>query len=414
MYDYTASKNLYNIMEAWRTSLLPFRSLLAANHAILSNKYNPVMHTSMGKAMLASFEMAERITRNYPKPEFNIISTMIDDKEIEVIQKTSLSKPFCNLIHFSKASKVKQPKFLIIAPMAGHHSTLLRGTVEALLPSLDVYITDWKDAAQVPLEAGKFDMDDYIHYLMEFLAHIGEGTHIMAVCQPTVPALAAVSIMSEDKNKFLPASMTLVGGPIDARKNPTAVNMFAKNKSIEWFEKNVISQVPEGYPGKGRKVYPGFLQLAGFMSMNIFNHIESHTKMYNQLMSDDKRPAEAQKKFYDEYLAVMDLPAEFYLETIEEVFLDFSLATGKLTFRDRIIDLSEITKTALLGIEGENDDIAGVGQTKASLKLCKNLPDDRKQYHLQEGVGHYGVFSGTKFTKFIAPVIVEFVKKFSL
>jgi poly(3-hydroxybutyrate) depolymerase len=413
MYDYSISKNLYNIVEAWRSSLAPFRSLVATNHSILANRYNPFVHTEVGKSMLAGLEMLERITRNYKKPEFGITTAMVGGKECEIHQKTFMSKPFCNLLHFEKVRKIKQPKLLIVAPMAGHHATLLRGTVEALLPDLDIYITDWIDASQVPLEMGKFDMDDYIQYLMGFLSGIGEGSHIMAVCQPTVPTLASVAIMSEDNNKYIPNSMVLIGGPVDARKNPTDVNHFAKDKPIEWFEANVISQVPDNYPGKKRLVYPGFLQLAGFMSMNMMKHIESHTKMYQQLTSEDIHAAMAQKKFYDEYLAVMDLPAEFYLETIEEVFLDFSLATGKLMFRERKIDLSEITKTALLGIEGEKDDIAGVGQTKASLKLCKNIPDDMKQYHLQEGVGHYGVFSGSKFTQYVAPVIVDFIKKFN-
>ena len=413
MLNYSPSKNLYNIVEAWRASLLPLRSLVTTNRAILANKYNPFIYTEFGKSMLATLEMIERVTRNYQKPAFGIETVVMDAKEVEVKQATSLSKPFCNLLHFRKSSKIKQPKLLIVAPMAGHHSTLLRGTVESLLPDLDIYITDWIDASQVPLSEGKFDMGDYINYLIEFLSHIGEGTHIMAVCQPTVPTLAAVASMSEDHNKSVPKSMTLIGGPVDARKNPTAVNHFAKDKSISWFEQNVIAKVPDSYPGKGRMVYPGFLQLAGFMSMNILKHIESHARMYQQLTFADLNAAMAQKKFYDEYLAVMDLPAEFYLETIEEVFLDFSLATDKLMFRDRKIDLSEITKTALLGIEGEKDDIAGVGQTKASLKLCKNIPDDMKKYHLQEGVGHYGVFSGRKFTQFVAPIIVDFVKKFN-
>lgn len=296
--------------------------------------------------------------------------------------------------------------------MAGHHATLLKGTVAELLPYFDVYITDWVDACQVPLSHGTFDMDDYIDYIIEFFNLLGP-INVMAVCQPTVPVLAATAILASYNSSNAPKSMILMGGPVDARKNPTAVNVFASGKQIDWFEKNVIMQVPPNYPGYKRQVYPGFIQLAGFMGMNLTKHIDSHMKLFKNIIIEDNETAINQRKFYDEYLSVMDLPAEYYLQTVKEVFLDFSLATGKLISRGRKVDLSAINKTALFGIEGEKDDIAGVGQTKASLCLCTNLPESKKHYHLQKGAGHYGIFNGSKYRQFIVPEIKKFVYKFN-
>jgi poly(3-hydroxybutyrate) depolymerase len=390
----------------------PIRHAIKASLEWMENDLNPFYETHFSNSYKAALEIAERITRTYHKPEFGIRSVEIDGQKIKVSQSTVLHKPFCDLIHFEKKDYKKQPKLLIVAPLAGHHATLLKGTVQDCLPFFDVYITDWIDASQVPLSQGNFDMDDNIDYVIEFIEFLGARTHVMAVCQPTVPVLAAVAIMSAENNLKTPRSMILMGGPIDARKNPTSVNAFATGKSIDWFKTSVITRVPFNYPGFMRPVYPGFLQLAGFIGMNLERHIDSHIELYKNLVNDAEHKAQTQIKFYDEYLSVMDLPAEFYLQTIKEVFQEFSLATGKLVSRDRKVDLSAITKTALLGIEGERDDIAAVGQTKAALKLCDGIAESKKHYYLQEGVGHYGVFSGSKFREFIVKEIKKFVYKY--
>jgi poly(3-hydroxybutyrate) depolymerase len=403
---------LYYIVEASRAQISPARFGIIAAQQWYENSYNPLYYTNFSQTMRAVLEIAERITRKYKKPSFGITECIIDQKTYKVEKRTVMKKVFCQLQHFSKPEyKKNQPKLLIVAPMAGHHATLLRGTVQDTLPFFDVYITDWVDACQVPLECGKFDMDDFINYVIEFLHHLGPDVHVMAVCQPTVPVMAATALMSSNNDPHIPRSMILMGGPIDARKNPTMVNLFASDKSLDWFENMVITSVPPNYPGYMRKVYPGFLQLAGFMSLNMQRHIDSHIDMFKNLLVEDDDKAESQKKFYDEYLSVMDLPAEFYLQTIKEVFHDYSLANNKLISRGRKVDLKAIRKTALMGIEGEKDDIAAVGQTKEALNLCSNIPDKMKSYHLQMGVGHYGVFSGSKFRQFIVPKIKEFVYK---
>jgi poly(3-hydroxybutyrate) depolymerase len=403
---------LYSMVESTRFQLSPIRNGIKATLDWMENEMNPLYENEFSNNFKAALEITERITRTYKKPSFGIKSVTIDGEIIKIKKSVALHKPFCNLLHFEKINYKKQPKLLIVAPLAGHHATLLRSTVQDTLPYFDVYITDWKDASQVPLSDGNFDMNDNIDYVINFIEHIGSHTHVMAVCQPTVPVLAAVSIMSADKNPKVPASMILMGGPIDARKNPTSVNIFATGKSLDWFKNSVITRVPINYPGYMRPVYPGFLQLAGFIGMNLERHINSHYELYRNFVEDEDEKAQTQMKFYDEYLSVMDLPAEFYLQTIKEVFQDFSLATGKLVSRDRRVDLSAITKTALLGIEGERDDIAAVGQTKAALKLCDGIPESKKHYYMQKGVGHYGVFSGTKFREHIVKEIKKFAYKY--
>ncbi len=403
---------LYYMMEASRMQMSPLRMMTLAGTQCFENSYNPLYYTNFAMTMRASLEIAERMTRKYQKPTFGITECKVNDKHYEVEMHTILSKTFCHLQHFKKIGlKQPGPKLLIVAPMAGHHATLLRGTVQDMLPYCDVYITDWIDASQVPLSHGSFDMDDFIDYVIEFTQFLSPNLHVMAVCQPTVPVMAAVALMSAAGDPKLPSSMILIGGPVDARKNPTRVNDFAVSKSLDWFEKMVVMPVPPNYPGYMRKVYPGFLQLIGFISLNLQRHISSHIDMYNNLLIEDDEKAEQQKKFYDEYLSVMDLPAEFYLQTIKEVFQDFALAKGKLISRGRAVHLENITKCALLGVEGENDDIAAVGQTKAALQMCNNIPKSMKQYHMQPNVGHYGVFSGSKFRNFIVPVIRDFVYK---
>lgn len=409
MYN-MSSNPAYYFVEAMRSQLSPMRFNLATMQQYFENENSVLYHTPFAQAMRATIEVAERMTRQYKKPMFGIHQVLVDGVYHDVMEKKLLHKSFCNLIHFKKPTvHHAQPKLLIVAPMAGHHATLLKGTIAALLTDCDIYVTDWLDASQVPMSEGSFDMDDYINYLIEFLQFLGPDVHIMGVCQPTVPVLAAVSIMSQEKDPKTPRSMILIGGPVDARKHPTSVNHIATTHDLEWFQNSLITTVPSNYPGEGRLVYPGFLQLAGFMSMNWKHHLNSHVELFKHLMVEEDEEAEKQKEFYDEYLSVMDLPAEFYLQTIKEVFQRFSLAKGHLISRGRHVHLSDIHNVALLGIEGENDDIAGIGQTKAALSLCKNIPDSHKKYHLQKDVGHYGVFSGSKFRKYVAPVIKDFI-----
>jgi poly(3-hydroxybutyrate) depolymerase len=405
------NSGLYSFIEMAKNNLEPMRQLMKAGESYYNNDANPASQTSVGKYIGAICEVTERVTRSYAKPEFAIDSVTIEGEKVEVKEELVLHKSFCNLIHFKKKYKTPQPKLLIAAPLAGHHASLLRDTIRSMLISYDVYVTDWIDAKQVPVSEGEFDMDDFILYIIEFINHLGSHVHVLAVCQPTVPVLAAVALMSEDDSPNVPKSMILMGGPVDVRKSPTEVDIFAAKKSMHWFESNVITRVPINYPGFMRPVYPGFIQLSGFMSMHPGRHIGEHMKLFYELMVGDDTDAEAMKKFYDEYLAVLDMPAEFYLQTIRVVFKEQLLARGKLVSRGRKVNLSAISKCALLSIEGEFDDIAGIGQTKAALDLCKNITDAHKEYYMQKGVGHYGVFSGRRFREQITPVINEFVAK---
>ncbi|MDB5737183.1 MAG: polyhydroxyalkanoate depolymerase, partial [Sphingomonas bacterium] len=297
----------------------------------------------------------------------------------------------------------------IVAPMSGHYATLLRGTAERMLPGHDVYITDWRDAKLVPMSEGLFTLDDYVDYLIDFLAAIGPGAHVLAVCQPSVPAYAAAALMNADKHPARPATLTMMGGPIDTRKAPTAVNTTATQRPLAWFEQNVIATVPLTYAGGGRKVYPGFLQLTGFMAMNLCNHMMSHYRMYQQLVDGDGESADSTKAFYEEYRSVCDMTEEFYLQTIEDVFQKHKLPKGELMHRGRLVDPGAITDTALLAIEGEKDDISGIGQTKAALTIATNLADERKRYFVAKKVGHYGIFNGRRWREEIAPVVEEWI-----
>lgn len=404
----------YHFYEMNRAAMEPLRTGAEFMRSALGNPLNPLSWTPIGRNMEAGLELFERLTRRYDKPSFNITGIPGEGEVVAVEEKIVWSKPFCKLLHFEKRLKEGQsqgPKVLLVAPMSGHHATLLRGTVEALLPFLDIHITDWVDARIVPEQAGRFGLDDYIGYLGEMLHHMGRGVHVIAVCQPSVPVLAAVSIMEEDEDPFAPASMTLMGGPIDTRVNPTAVNEVARNRSIDWFRDNVIMDVPWPHTGHGRAVYPGFLQLGGFMSMNLDRHIEAHHEFYMNLVRNDGDPAEKHREFYDEYMAVMDLDAAFYLDTVDTVFIRHALPQGKMTFRDRSVDPSAIRNVALLTIEGEKDDISGVGQTQAAHDLCTSIPSELRHHHVEPEVGHYGVFNGQRFRSNIAPRIVEFISR---
>ena len=403
---------LYYLYEMNHAVLAPWRAVADAGMTFWKNPANPMAATQFGRSFAASFEMFERTTRRYGKPAFGITDVIVGDDLVAIEERVSLKKDFCDLLNFAKLSDAPhkpQHKLLIVAPMSGHYATLLRGTVEAMLPHYDVYITDWADARTVPASHGRFDLDAYVDYVMDFLRHLGPGTSVMAVCQPSVPVLAAVSLMNAENDPCSPSTMILIGGPIDTRRNPTAVNKLAEEKGADWFRNNVIMKVPAPHAGMMRDVYPGFLQLGGFMTMNLDRHIGAHREMFWHLVDGDGDSAEKHREFYDEYMSVMDLTAEFYLETVEKVFVNHDLPKGTLTHRNRKVDPSRITRTALMTIEGERDDISGVGQTQAAQDLCSSLPADKKLHHLQLGVGHYGVFNGSRFRKDIVPRIVSFV-----
>jgi poly(3-hydroxybutyrate) depolymerase len=404
---------LYQVYEMQHAALGPFRAAADATRIFFQNPVNPMAHTLWGKSVAAGCELFERVTRRYGKPEWRIEDTIIGDELVPVFPQVVWQRPFCKLVHFTRLTKPlrRDPRVLIVAPMSGHFATLLRGTVEAFLPAHEVYITDWMDARDVPLSEGKFDLDDYIDYIMAMLHHLGEDTHVIAVCQPSVPVLAAVSLMEARGDDCAPLSMTLMGGPIDTRSNPTVVNRLAEEKGVEWFRKNVITQVPFPNPGVMREVYPGFLQITGFMSMNLDRHIDAHRDMFLHLVRGDGDSAQKHREFYDEYLAVMDLAAEFYLQTVETVFVRHALPKGEMTHRGEPIDPSKIRNVALLTVEGEHDDISGVGQTEAAHRLCTAIPQHRKLHHLQRDVGHYGVFNGSRFRNEIAPLIARFIRE---
>jgi poly(3-hydroxybutyrate) depolymerase len=403
----------YQIYEWNHAALQPYRAMADAAKLFFENPLNPVSQSSYGRSMAALMELFERTTRRYDKPAFNLPQTLVDGKTVAVTEEIVWRKPFCNLIRFHRdlpENRAADPKVLLVAPLSGHYATLLRGTVEALLPHAEVYITDWVDARMVPVSEGRFDLDDYINYVIEMFHAIGENTHVIAVCQPSVPVLAAVAMMEKAGDPFSPASMTLMGGPIDTRINPTAVNRMAAEKDIGWFRDHVIMSVPWPHPGVMRPVYPGFLQLTGFMSMNLDRHIAAHKDFFFHLVKEDGDSAEKHREFYDEFLAVMDMPAEFYLQTVETVFIRHDLPKGEMKHRGESVDPSAIRKTALLTVEGENDDISGLGQTEAAHRLCTNIPDARRMHYVQPKVGHYGVFNGSRFRQEIAPRIVDFIK----
>ena len=412
-----ASTPLYWLYELTHAALNPARAVADATRLAFRNPINPLYSTSFGKSVVAAAELFERSTRRYGQPEWRLSSTLVGGERVPVRIESVWERPFCRLLHFERvferAPRRQQPRLLIVAPLSGHYATLLRGTVEAFLPNHDVYITEWRDARMVPLSEGMFSLDDYIDYIISILHALGGETHVVAVCQPAVPVLAAAALMDADDNPYLPITMTLMGGPIDTRVNPTAVNMLAQKRGINWFRHNVITKVPFPNPGFMRDVYPGFLQLHGFMSMNLDRHIEAHRNLFLHLVKGDGDSAQKHKEFYDEYLAVMDLTAEFYLQTVDTVFVRHALPKGEMMHRDRPVDPKQIRRVALLTIEGEHDDISGVGQTEAAHRLCVNLPPERQAHWLQPGVGHYGVFNGSRFRAEIAPRIADFISSMS-
>ncbi|HET9645040.1 MAG TPA: polyhydroxyalkanoate depolymerase, partial [Burkholderiaceae bacterium] len=391
---------LYQLYETQRALMAPFAEFASASSKLYNHPLSPFTHTPMAQRISAGFDLLHRLAKEYEKPEFNITKALVGGREVAVQEQVAIEKPFCRLLRFKRftdnaeaLSKMKgQPVVLVVAPLSGHHSTLLRDTVKSLLQDHKVFITDWTDARMVPIEAGPFHLDDYVQYVQEFIRYIGPRVHVISVCQPTVPVLAAISLLAS-RGESTPLTATMMGGPIDARKSPTAVNNLAMNKSYEWFEANVIYRVPPNYPGASRRVYPGFLQHSGFVAMNPDRHLSSHYDYFLDLVRGDEDNAESHRQFYDEYNAVLDIAAEYYLDTIKTVFQDFALVNGTWRVRGELVRPRDVTTTSLLTIEGELDDISGAGQTRAAHDLCTGIPKDRQFHYDVEGAGHYGIFS---------------------
>jgi poly(3-hydroxybutyrate) depolymerase len=396
---------LYQAYQAHTDIMVPVRALagMAADHGRV--RLNRSARPSLLSNLTAAYELIARAGLTHERPLYGIASVMVGDREVAVTEEAALRTPFGTLLRFKKDIDLAQPRVLVIAPLSGHFATLLRATVRTMLPEHDVYITDWHNARDVATAAGRFGFDDYIEHLIRFLETIGPGAHMVAVCQPCVAALVAASVMAQDNHPAQARSMTLMAGPIDTRVNPTKVNELAKSKYITWFENNLIARVPGRYDGGGRKVYPGFVQLAAFMSMNIERHLQAHQELYDQLAKGEEEKAAQTKAFYDEYFAVLDLTAEFYLETVQQVFQDHLLPLGRLTYQNRKVEPAAIRRTALFTVEGEKDDICAVGQTLAAHDLCSSLRPYRKRHHMQAGAGHYGVFSGRAWTNQIYPMV---------
>ncbi|TGY88961.1 polyhydroxyalkanoate depolymerase [Marinicauda algicola] len=413
---------LYSFLEMGRAAMMPWRAAANATRQALRNPLNPMADTLAGRAMAASADVFESLTRYYGKPDWGFETVEVGGEAVPLAIETVWSKPFCDLIHFRRdrealaaarktSSGQGDPKVLFVAPMSGHYATLLRGTVETFLPDCEVYVTDWADARRVPVIEGRFDLDDFVQYVREMIAAIGPDVHVVAVCQPGPPTLAAVSLMAEDGDENRPLSMTFMGSPIDARKSPTVPNKLAEERPYSWFRDQLIHTVPAVYPGALRRVYPGFMQLTGFINMNWDRHVDAHWRFFQHLVEGDGDSADRHRAFYDEYLSVMDLTEEFYLQTISDVFQQHKLPNGTMTVKGRPVRPAAIADVALLTVEGENDDISGIGQTQAAHTLCTGLSDALRQDHIQPGVGHYGVFNGRRFREEIAPMMKAFMKR---
>ncbi len=410
---------LYQIYETQRALMSPFSEFASASAKLYSHPLSPFAHTPLAQRVSASFDLLHRLAKEYEKPPFAITTAAVNGVAVAVQEQVALHKPFCRLVRFKRftddpralAQMKGQPKVLVVAPLSGHHATLLRDTIKSLLQNHKVFITDWTDARMVPVQAGAFHLDDYVSYVQEFIRHIGPDVHVISVCQPTVPVLAAISLMASG-GEPTPRTMTMMGGPIDARRSPTAVNNLAMNKSHGWFENNVIFRVPENFPGAGRRVYPGFLQHTGFVAMNPDRHMSSHYDYFRDLIRGDDDSAESHRQFYDEYNAVLDMPAEYYLDTIKTVFQDFALVNGTWKVKGELVRPQDITTPALMTIEGELDDISGAGQTKAAHGLCTGIPSNRQFHYDVAGAGHYGIFSGRRWREKVYPQVRDFIARF--
>jgi poly(3-hydroxybutyrate) depolymerase len=410
---------LYQLHELNRSLLNPLIQWAEASSKLFSDPVSPLAYTPFAQPIAAGYELMYRLGKDYEKPQFGINSVTIKGKDVKIIEEVAEEKSFCTLLHFKKDlsakafAALKQPTILLVAPLSGHHATLLRDTVRSLLVEHDVFITDWRDARMVPLTEGPFHLHDYIYYIQDFIRQLGPNLHVISVCQPTVPVLAAISLMASERDPHLPKSMTMMGGPIDPRKSPTQVNNLATEKPYSWFENQVIHSVPANYPGFGRKVYPGFLQHAGFIAMNPGRHAQSHWDFYMHLREGDNESAEEHRKFYDEYNAVLDMPAEYYLETIKTVFQEHRLPLGTWEVEGKLVKPQDIKTVALFTIEGERDDISGLGQTHAAQELCSSIAKSSKQQFTAPQCGHYGIFSGRKWREIIYPKITDFIAKHS-
>ncbi|MFZ1103926.1 MAG: polyhydroxyalkanoate depolymerase [Hyphomicrobiaceae bacterium] len=404
---------LYHWYELSRAAMRPAR-MAARSCQLFFNPLNPWTHTPVGRNALAACEVFERSTRRYRKPTFGLTHTLVDRASVRVSEEVVWEHLFCRLIHFKRDIDPRRaaanPRLLLVAPMSGHFATLLRGTVETLLPDHEVYITDWEDARDVPLTDGRFDLDGYIDTMMDIFRHLGGDVHVFAVCQPAVPVLAAAAVMEANGESHVPLSLILAGGPVDTRINPTVVNTLAEERGTDWFRRNVITSVPCGRPGRGRNVYPGFLQLSGFMTMNLDRHMQAHKDMFLHLVHGDGDSAEKHRAFYDEYLAVMDLTAEFYLQTVDSVFVRHMMPRGLMTHRGRPVDLAAIRRPALMTVEGEKDDITGTGQCRAAHALCTGIASERRVHFECPQVGHYGIFNGKRFRSEIATRLAKFIR----
>lgn len=402
---------MYYIHEISRAALMPLRLIAKAQSSLLGHPLNPASHLPGSRSMASAFGVFSDLTRRYPKPAFNLDTTICDGETVQIKERIAKRKPFGQLKHFERQTeRPDDPKLLIVAPLSGHFASLLRGTVEAMLPEHDVYITDWRDACLVPVTEGSFGLDEYIDYVIDFIAHLGPDTHVLAVCQPVVPVLAATAIMAEDQHPAAPRSLALMSGPIDGRVDPTVPCELATKHPLSWFKRNLIHTVPVPYAGAMRRVYPGFLQLSGFISMNFDRHMDAYRGLFRSIRDDNAEEVTRHREFYDEYLAVMDLPETYYLDTIQRVFQEFHLARGCFKHRGRLVNPAAIQDTALMTIEGEKDDISSPGQTKAAHTLCSNIPDARRVHHLQAEVGHYGVFNGSRWRNEIAPRLHQFIR----
>jgi poly(3-hydroxybutyrate) depolymerase len=403
---------LYSLYEFQHLAMMPWRVMSDTARELLTHPLVPMSHTHLGRSLAAGLEVIDSATKHRGKPEWGLDRTLVEGEEVALNIERVTGTPFCDLQHFKRLGVERaDPAILLVAPMSGHHATLLRGTVEALVPDHEVYVTDWLDARLVPTEAGPFGLEDYLDTLIGFMKKLGPDLHVMAVCQPAPLVLAAVSLLAQADDPAQPKSMILMGGPVDTRAAPTAVTRFAESRSLAWFEHALVSEVPAYYPGGGRRVYPGFLQLGSFISMNPSRHFESHLKAFRHLVQGDGDSVEAHNRFYDEYLAVMDVAADYYLETVDEVFKRHTLPNGEMTWRGQTIDPAAITKTALMTVEGELDDISAPGQTIAAHAMCANLDQAKHENLLQAGVGHYGIFNGRRWREKIKPAIGAFVRE---
>jgi poly(3-hydroxybutyrate) depolymerase len=400
---------MYQMYQAQCDMMAPLRVMARFANTVLKHPATGLFEDFVSGNLGAAYELIARSGLSHSRPPFGIDRIEIDGSLVPVHEERVDVTPFATLLRFAKDVAAPQPRVLLVAPLSGHFATLLRGTIRTMLPEHDVYITDWHNARDVSLAAGSFDVDDYVDHVIRFLEVIGPGAHVVAVCQPCVPVLAAVAVMAEAENNAQPRSMTLMAGPIDTRVSPTKVNELAMSRPIEWFERNLIDRVPFRYSGAARRVYPGFVQLLAFMSMNIERHLKAHRALFDALVKNDRAGADATRAFYDEYFAVLDLPAEFYLQTVRTIFQEHALPLGRYEYRGRRVDLGAIRRTSLLTVEGEKDDICGLGQTLAAQELCTSLRPYRKSHHLQAGVGHFGVFNGSRWNNQIYPVVKNLI-----